>query len=142
MQLKPDKATLLSGQENNLKQEVVDVEDIEVGDLLLIRPGERIPVDGRITIMVGTGRGAQLGVLFKNGEVLQRSEEIDTVVFDKTGTLTHGTPVLTDWIPVGDHHDERELLQLAASAEQNSEHALAEAVVDYAKKQGVDLAIF
>ena len=81
------------------------------------------------SIMVGTGRGAQLGVLVKSGEALEMAEKIQAVVFDKTGTLTHGRPKLTDILTVDKTADVDELLFLAASCEQNSEHPLAEAIV-------------
>jgi P-type Cu+ transporter len=81
------------------------------------------------SIMVGTGRGAQLGVLVKGGEALEMAEKIEAVVFDKTGTLTHGKPKLTDVVTVDKAAAVNELLFLAASCEQNSEHPLAEAVV-------------
>jgi len=82
-------------------------------------------------IMVGTGRGASLGVLIKGGEVLERSQRIDTVVFDKTGTLTHGRMSLTDVVPVGGA-DATEVLRRAAAAEAGSEHPVGRAVVDAA----------
>ncbi len=81
------------------------------------------------SIMVGTGRGAQLGVLIKSGESLEMAEKTEAVVFDKTGTLTHGKPKLTDFITVDSTADADELLFLAASCEQNSEHPLAKALV-------------
>ncbi len=81
------------------------------------------------SIMVGTGRGAQLGVLIKSGESLEMAEKTEVVVFDKTGTLTHGRPKLTDFVTLSDTSDEKELLLLAASCEQSSEHPLAEALV-------------
>jgi Cu+-exporting ATPase len=80
------------------------------------------------SIMVGTGRGAQLGVLVKNGAVLERGQKITCVVFDKTGTLTTGKPQLTDLITLSTL-DRSQLLTLAAGAEASSEHPLAEAVV-------------
>jgi Cu+-exporting ATPase len=79
-------------------------------------------------IMVGTGRGAERGVLFKGGEALENAHRIDTVVLDKTGTLTRGRPELTDVLPLGGFGEE-ELLRLAASAERYSEHPLARAIV-------------
>ena len=91
------------------------------------------------SIMVGTGRGAQLGVLIKNGEALQRAETVETVIFDKTGTLTSGKPAVTDFITSEKSEDGRDVISLAASAEQSSEHPLAEAIVRYAKKQGAEL---
>ncbi|MFB3764213.1 MAG: heavy metal translocating P-type ATPase [Methanotrichaceae archaeon] len=89
-------------------------------------------------ITVGIGRGAELGVLIKNGEALELSEKLNTVVFDKTGTLTAGRPDVTDIMAFG--IDEPELLRLAASAEKNSEHPLAEAVVRKAESDGLALA--
>jgi len=86
-------------------------------------------------IMVGTGRGAQLGVLIKSGTALEMAEKVDVAVFDKTGTLTHGRPELTDLIPLDFDLDENELLRLAAAAESMSEHPLAEAVVLAAQKK-------
>jgi Cu+-exporting ATPase len=259
MQLTPDKAILLKGEE----QSEILVEEIEAGDLLLVRPGERIPVDGSIvkgrtavdesmltgeslpvskgegdkvtcgtlnkngvlqirteqvgqdtllarivrmvqtaqgskapiagmadrislyfvpvvmvvavltglawyflggvdftvalrffiavmviacpcamglatptSIMVGTGRGAQLGVLIKSGEALEMAEKIQVLVFDKTGTLTYGRPELTDLINVTSDESDERLLFLVASAEQSSEHPLAEALVAAAKVKG------
>ncbi|MYL81833.1 heavy metal translocating P-type ATPase [Desulfovibrio aerotolerans] len=79
------------------------------------------------SIMVGTGRGARLGILVKSGAALQIAGDIDTVVFDKTGTLTHGTPVLTDVVPAPGH-DPDALLAMAAAAEARSEHPLAKAI--------------
>lgn len=89
------------------------------------------------SIMVGTGRGAQLGVLIKSGESLEMAEKTEAVVFDKTGTLTHGKPKLTDIITVEDTIDVDKLLFLAASCEQNSEHPLAEAIVAEARDKGL-----
>ena len=262
MQLTPDKAILLKGEE----QTEILVEEIEAGDLLLVRPGERIPVDGMIargrtsvdesmitgeslpvskgegdrvtcgtlnkngvlqirteqvgqdtllarivrmvqaaqgskapiagmadrislyfvpvvmvvavvtglawyffggadftvalrffiavlviacpcamglatptSIMVGTGRGAQLGVLIKSGEALEMAEKIQVLVFDKTGTLTHGRPELTDLINVSEDLSDERLLFLVASLEQSSEHPLAEALVTAAHAKGSEL---
>ncbi len=81
------------------------------------------------SIMVGTGRGAQLGVLVKGGEALEMAEKTQVLVFDKTGTLTHGKPQLTTIEAVADNADINDLLFLAASCEQNSEHPLALALV-------------
>ncbi len=81
------------------------------------------------SIMVGTGRGAQLGVLVKSGEALELAEKVEAVVFDKTGTLTHGKPKLTDILTVEKGGSTEEFLFLAASCEQNSEHPLAVALV-------------
>jgi len=89
-------------------------------------------------IMVGTGRGAAMGVLIKGGEVLERSKRIDTVMFDKTGTLTKGQMALTDLLGV-DGGDPDELLYRAASAEQGSEHPVGRAIVDGAGERGAQL---
>ena len=78
--------------------------------------------------MVATGKGASAGVLVKSAEALETAHELDTVVLDRTGTLTRGKPALTDVVPVG-RQDETELLRLLASAELDSEHPLAAAVV-------------
>lgn len=85
------------------------------------------------SIMVGTGKGAENGILFKGGEHLERTHEVDTVVFDKTGTITNGTPEVTDFI--GDDH----VLALVASAENDSEHPLATAIVEHAKAKAIHL---
>jgi len=91
-----------------------------------------------MSIMVGIGRGAQEGVLVKNAEALERLEKIDTLVVDKTGTLTEGKPKLADVLPWGGV-DANELLRLAASLEQSSEHPLAAAIVQGAKERGLGL---
>ncbi len=89
-----------------------------------------------MSIMVGVGRGAQEGVLVKNAEALERLEKVTTLVVDKTGTLTEGKPKLMDVLPIGGF-DAKELLRLAASLEQNSEHPLAAAIVQGAKERGL-----
>lgn len=88
------------------------------------------------SIMVGTGRGAQLGVLVKNGEVLERAEKVDCVVFDKTGTLTLGRPEVTTISVCGDL-DQEQMLALVAAAESSSEHPLAEAMVRAVTARGL-----
>ncbi|HSD56797.1 MAG TPA: heavy metal translocating P-type ATPase [Methanotrichaceae archaeon] len=88
-------------------------------------------------VTVGIGRGAELGILIRGGEVLEASERLKAVAFDKTGTLTLGRPDVTDVVAFG--LDERELLRLAASAEKGSEHPLAEAVVRKAEAEGIGL---
>ncbi len=88
-------------------------------------------------VTVGVGRGAQFGILIKNGEALEVSEKLTTVIFDKTGTLTKGEPEVTDIIGIGT--DEMNLLSLAASVEKNSGHPLAEATVKKARKEDVKL---
>jgi P-type Cu+ transporter len=90
-------------------------------------------------VMVGTGKGAELGILFRNSEALERAGKIGVVVLDKTGTITKGQPAVTDII-TGDNISEKELLQLAASVEKGSEHPLGEAIWAEATAQGVKLA--
>nr|WP_244244728.1 heavy metal translocating P-type ATPase [Marinilactibacillus kalidii] len=91
-------------------------------------------------IMVGTGKGAEHGVLIKSGDALETMHSIDTVVFDKTGTLTRGEPIVTDLVlSENSRLSEVELLQLAASLEKGSEHALGEAVVKEAEKNALEL---
>lgn len=85
-------------------------------------------------LMVGTGRSAKMGILLKNGTVLQEIQKVQTVVFDKTGTLTEGKPVVTDVIG-----DEKEVLSLAASLEDVSQHPLAQAIVNRASELGISL---
>lgn len=89
------------------------------------------------SIMVGTGKGAENGILIKSGEALETAHKIKTIVLDKTGTITKGKPVLTD-LKVYNNFDRNEILQLAASAENNSEHPLAEAIVNGAKERNVE----
>jgi len=89
-------------------------------------------------IMVGTGRGAQRGILIKGGEALQAAHEIDTVVLDKTGTITRGQPQVTDVLPVNGYSG-AELLRLAASAERHSEHPLGKAIVEHARAHSIEL---
>lgn len=88
-------------------------------------------------IMVGTGKGAELGILFKNAEALELSQKINAVMFDKTGTLTEGKPYLTDIITkdYNDYSDKEKLLSIAASVENGSEHPLGEAIVREAKEK-------
>ena len=87
-------------------------------------------------IMVGTGRGAQAGILVRNAAALERAERITTLVVDKTGTLTEGKPVVTDLAPASGV-EAGELLRVAASLEQASEHPLARAIVEHAREQGI-----
>src|SRR5439155_1654627 len=89
-------------------------------------------------IMVGTGRGAEQGVLIKSGEALETAHRIDTVVLDKTGTLTRGQPSVTDVVPL-DGFRAVDVLRGAGSAEWGSEHPLGEAIVRRATEQAVDL---
>lgn len=88
--------------------------------------------------MVGTGKGAQHGVLIKSGEALETAHKIKTIVFDKTGTITEGKPKVTDTVVVSGITED-ELLQLAASAEKGSEHPLGEAIVKNAEEKGLEL---
>ncbi|MBI1282075.1 MAG: heavy metal translocating P-type ATPase [Anaerolineaceae bacterium] len=89
-------------------------------------------------IMVGTGKGAELGILFKNSESLENAHRLQVIALDKTGTLTKGEPSVTDLIPLN-AFSEDDLLRLAASAERGSEHPLAQAVVKAAEKAGLSL---
>ena len=91
-------------------------------------------------IMVGTGKGAENGVLIKSGDALETTHKIQTIVFDKTGTITEGKPVVTDILVADSALSEAELLTLAASAEQGSEHPLGEAIVGAAKERQLPLA--
>ena len=90
-------------------------------------------------IMVGTGKGAENGILIKSGDALETAYKIKAIVFDKTGTLTHGKPIVTDFGPFGDF-DRIESFRLAAALEKSSEHPLAEAIVNYAKENSLDLS--
>ncbi len=90
-------------------------------------------------IMVGTGKGAELGILFRSGEALQTAGRLGTVVLDKTGTVTRGRPTVTDIVAAGSW-SETEIIRLAASAEKNSEHPLGEAVVAAATEREVTLS--
>jgi Cu+-exporting ATPase len=92
-----------------------------------------------MSIMVGVGRGAKTGVLIKSAEALEIMEKVDTIIVDKTGTLTEGKPSLTETLPA-DEFKEDDLLRLAASAEQNSEHPLAAALITAAKKWNLKLS--
>jgi Cu+-exporting ATPase len=89
-------------------------------------------------IMVGTGKGAEMGVLIRGGEALEQAHKVDTVVFDKTGTITEGKPSVTDVIPANGLPGE-ELLRLAASAERGSEHPLGEAIIREANERDLPL---
>jgi Cu+-exporting ATPase len=92
-------------------------------------------------IMVGTGKGAENGILFKNSEALERAGKVDTVVLDKTGTITRGEPAVTDVVTTDDGGQGAEdLLRLVASAEWGSEHPLGEAIVQAARERQLDLA--
>ncbi|MEL7051107.1 MAG: heavy metal translocating P-type ATPase [Cyanobacteria bacterium J06588_5] len=92
------------------------------------------------SIMVGTGKGAENGILIKDAESLESAHKLQTVVVDKTGTLTEGKPTVTDYLTVRGtaNGNEMKLLQMAAAVERNSEHPLAEAVVNYAVSQGIE----
>ena len=91
-------------------------------------------------IMVGTGKGAENGILIKSGDALETAHQIDTVVLDKTGTITQGKPVVTDIIcAAGKNADKTQLLQIAGSLEKGSEHPLAEAIVNYCVTNNISL---
>jgi P-type Cu+ transporter len=92
-----------------------------------------------MSIMVGTGRGAQAGILVKNAEALEKLEKVDTLVVDKTGTLTEGKPKVT-WVRPAPGWGEDDVLRFAGSVERASEHPLAGAVVSASKERGLDLA--
>ena len=89
-------------------------------------------------IMVGTGKGAENGILIKSGQALEAAYQLDTIVLDKTGTITVGKPSLTDLLPLG-AFNRSDLLQLIASAEQHSEHPLAQAILEAAQQEELDL---
>lgn len=89
-------------------------------------------------IMVGTGKGAENGILIKSGQALEAAYQLDTIVLDKTGTITVGKPSLTDLLPLA-AFNRSDLLQLIASAEQHSEHPLAQAILEAAEEEGLDL---
>ena len=88
-----------------------------------------------VAIMVGSGVGAKMGVLFKNATAIETAGHVNAVVLDKTGTITNGTPIVTDVLPI--NIDKEELLSIALSLEQFSEHPLAKAIVDYANNNNI-----
>lgn len=90
------------------------------------------------SIMAGSGRSAEFGILFKGGEHLEKTHRLDTIVLDKTGTVTNGKPLLTDAV-AADGFEETELLRLAAAAETGSEHPLGEAIAAGVKEKGIDI---
>ncbi|MGL4362615.1 MAG: heavy metal translocating P-type ATPase [Cellulosilyticaceae bacterium] len=89
-------------------------------------------------IMVATGKGAEQGILIKSGEALEVAHQVDVVILDKTGTVTEGKPKLTDVYPLNGYTKEQ-IIQYTASGENNSEHPLAKAIVDYAKEEMINL---
>lgn len=89
-------------------------------------------------VITGVGKGAELGILIRNGESLETAGKINTVILDKTGTITHGKPVVTDIIPVD--IDESNFIRYAATIEKRSEHPLAKAVIDIAEERGIEYA--
>ncbi|HSJ51967.1 MAG TPA: heavy metal translocating P-type ATPase [Actinomycetota bacterium] len=92
-----------------------------------------------LSIMVGTGKGAENGVLIRSAESLETAHKLDTIVLDKTGTITKGEPALTDVVPVGSPTEDK-MLRLVASAERSSEHPLGQAIVRGAASRGIELA--
>ncbi|MDN7247153.1 heavy metal translocating P-type ATPase [Planococcus shenhongbingii] len=90
------------------------------------------------SIMAGSGRSAEMGILFKGGEHLEQTQSIDTVVVDKTGTVTHGKPELTD-VVIAEGQDEEKFLSLIGAAEKQSEHPLAQAIVHGIQEKGIEL---
>ncbi|MGD2183096.1 heavy metal translocating P-type ATPase [Lusitaniella coriacea] len=95
------------------------------------------------SVMVGTGKGAENGILIKGADSLELAHKIQAIILDKTGTLTEGKPTVTDFVAVRgtENSNEIKLLKLAAAVENRSEHPLAEAVVNYAQKQGIELPL-
>ena len=89
-------------------------------------------------IIVGTGKGAERGILIRSAQALETAHRVDTVVLDKTGTLTEGRPVVTDIVLAGNGESEARLLLLAASVEHGSEHPLAVAMVEAAERKGIE----
>jgi Cu+-exporting ATPase len=89
--------------------------------------------------MVGVGKGAEAGILIRGGEILERAQNLDTVVFDKTGTLTRGEPVVTDILPLGEF-DEETVLRSAAAVELGSEHPLGESIVRAVRHRNLEIA--
>ncbi|MFF5213127.1 hypothetical protein [Streptosporangium sp. NPDC000396] len=148
----------------------IPVTEMMTGDTVIVRPGEKVPVDGVIiegrstldesmvtgesipverspcalglatplSIMVGTGKGAQSGILIRDAEALETAHKLNAIVLDKTGTITRGQPALTDVAPTGDWSAD-EVLRLAASAEHSSEYPLGQAVVRGALERGLAL---
>ena len=90
-------------------------------------------------IMVGTGKGAEQGILIKSAEALEGAHKINTIIFDKTGTLTSGKPKVTNVIVLTEGKEEEDILQLIASAERGSEHPLAMAIIESAEARGIEL---
>jgi Cu+-exporting ATPase len=88
-------------------------------------------------IMVGTGKGAEYGILIKGGEALEGTHKINSIIFDKTGTITQGKPEVTDIVTI-DTNEKKRILQFAASAERGSEHPLGEAIVQHAEKDNIE----
>jgi Cu+-exporting ATPase len=88
-------------------------------------------------VIVGTGKGAENGILIRDAATLEKACQIDTIVFDKTGTLTRGKPAVTDIIPLSNPHSSDEILKLAAAAEKRSEHHLSEAIVSKAEERKI-----
>ena len=90
-------------------------------------------------IMVGTGKGAEHGILIKNAEALETAHKLTTIVFDKTGTLTKGKPEVTDIVVFSRKYTEDEILKFAAIAEKSSEHPIAESIINHAKLKKIDI---
>ena len=92
-----------------------------------------------LSVMVGIGQAAKNGILIRNGDALQKAQQIDAIVFDKTGTLTEGKPDVTQVIPAN-NNEANTIIQIAASLEQGSEHPIAQAILHYANNQAIDLS--
>src|SRR5207249_9837177 len=112
---------------------------VSAGAVLIIACPYALGLATPMSIMVGLGRGATMGVLIKNAESLELLEKVDTLVVDKTGTLTEGKPRLVSVIPMPGI-SEQEFLLLAASLERGSEHPLAAAIVAGAQEKGIELS--
>ncbi|HRP97976.1 MAG TPA: heavy metal translocating P-type ATPase [Rhodocyclaceae bacterium] len=146
LDLKPATARVIR---NSIEMEV-PAESVMVGEVVVVRPGEKIPSDG--TVLEGgssvdesmlTGESMPVekapgSAVIRGGEVLERAQALTTVVFDKTGTLTRGEPNVTDIVALGDAAD-TEIIALAAALESGSEHPLGEAVVRAARHRGIAL---
>lgn len=91
------------------------------------------------SVMVGTGKGAENGILIKGGEYLEKAYRLQTIILDKTGTITKGQPEVTDILPLNDKVTAKGLLRLVASVERSSEHPLGQAIVEYAREQKLEL---
>ncbi len=119
----------------NRRKDIVFVLTIFISVLVIACPcalGLATPT----AIMVGTGKGAENGILIKGGEALESAHKVNTVIFDKTGTITEGNPKVTD-IVLNNNVKEEYLIKIASSAEKGSEHPLGEAIVKYGEEKNI-----